>query len=34
MLSFHYNMDFKNDVTSFVIVHKNNYGLLLHNKHV
>jgi hypothetical protein len=33
--SFHYKVDFSNDVKSFVIaIYKKCYGLLLHNKYV
>jgi hypothetical protein len=32
--TFHYKVNTLNDVTSYVIVHLNIYGLLLHNKHV
>jgi hypothetical protein len=34
MLSFYNKVDFSSDVKSFVIVHKNCYGFLLHSKHV
>jgi hypothetical protein len=34
MPSFHYNVNFKSDVRSFVIVLKMCYQLLLHSKHV